>query len=142
MNLFSRILILLTGVLVSGCVGLELPAREATPAPWDPVPGDSEMQRGEIELMNVDIIPLESDPSQFALQIDGALPTPCHLLRVEVSSPDDQSSIEVEIYSIADPDQICIQVLEPFSEEIPLGDLTSSEYQVFVNDELVGELPP
>ena len=142
MNLFSRILILLTGVLVSGCVGLELPAREATPAPWDPVPGDSEMQRGEIELMNVDIIPLESDPSQFALQIDGALPTPCHLLRVEVSSPDDQSSIEVEIYSIVDPDQICIQVLEPFSEAIPLVGITNSESQVMVNNKLIGKVSP
>jgi hypothetical protein len=129
-------------VLVSGCVGLELPAQEATPAPWDPLPGDSEMHRGEIELTNVVIIRLESDPSQFALQIDGELPTPCHHLRVEVSYSENPSSIEVEIYSIVDPDQICIQVLEPFSEEIHLENNTSSESQVIVNNQLVGELSP
>ena len=142
MQLNTRILILFACIFVSACVGLELPAKEATPAPWDPVPSDSEMQRWEIEMVDVEIISPGSNPSQFALQVDGALPTPCHLLRVEVTTSEDQSRIEVEIYSIADPVQICIQVLEPFSEEIPLGDLTSSEYQVFVNDELVGELPP
>lgn len=142
MNMYSKILVLLTWVLLSGCGGLELPAQEATPAPWDPVPVDSEMQRGEIELMNVEVISLKSDPSQLAMQIEGALPTPCHLLRVEVSISEDQSSVEVDIYSIVDPDQICIQVLEPFSETIPLAGIANNEFQVIVNNQLIGEYSP
>jgi hypothetical protein len=142
MNLSSRIFIFLAVVLISGCVGLEPQAREATPAPWDPVPGDSEMLRGEIELVNVKMISLESDPAQFALQIEGALPTPCHLLRVEASNSEDQSSIEVDIYSLIDPDRICIQALEPFSEAIPLVGITNNGIHVIVNNQLIGESSP
>jgi hypothetical protein len=141
-NLFSRVLVLFACVLVSGCGGLELSAQESTPSPWDPVPGDSEMQQGEIDLVNIEIISLESDPAQFALQIDGALPTPCHLLRVEASNSEDQSNVEIEIYSIVDPDQICIQVEESFSETIPLVGITNRGYQIIVNNQLVGELSP
>jgi hypothetical protein len=139
MSINPIIILLLACILVSACVGQELPAQGANPAPWDPVPGDSEMQRVEIEQVSVEIISLESDPPQFALRIEGALPTPCHLLRVEVSSSEDQASKKVEIYSVVDPVQMCIQILEPFSEEIPLGD---SQYQVIVNNKVVKEISP
>jgi hypothetical protein len=145
----NRFLILLSCVFVSACAGFDLPgqspnspAQESTLAPWDPIPDDSNMQRGEIELIDVEIITVENDPSRFNLRISGALPTPCHLLRVESSSPDESSNINVEIYSIVDPDQICIQVLEPFSEEIPLGVFTNGEYRVIVNEMPIGDIKP
>ncbi len=149
MHQSTRLFILLSCYLVSACAGFDLPgqlqdssAEDSTLAPWDPIPGDSNMQRGEIELVDLEIISVESEPTQFNLRVSGALPTPCHLLRVEVSPPNELSTIEVEIYSLIDPDQICIQVLEPFSEEIPLGIFTSGEYIVNVNEEPSGEINP
>lgn len=138
-----RLLIFLSCIFTSACAGFDLPGQSpSSPASWDPLPGDSSMKRGEIELVDVKIVPVESDPSRFNLLISGALPTPCHLLRVEVSSPDESTNIEVEIYSLVDPDQVCIQVLEPFSEEIPLGVFTEGDYQVIVNGTPIGEIEP
>ncbi|UCF27519.1 MAG: hypothetical protein JSW42_12915 [Chloroflexota bacterium] len=139
MKIQSGTIILLVYTFLSACAGIEAPSESATPAPWDPLPSDSEMQRVEIEQVDVEIIQLESDTSQFALQIEGALPTPCNHLRVELSFAEDQSSVEVEIYSVVDPDEICILVLEPFSEVIPLPE---GDYQVSVNNEIVGNLSP
>ena len=82
---------------------------------------------------------MESYPLQVALLIKGTLPTPCHRLRVEVSKPDIQNFIAVEAYSLVDPDQNCIQVLEPFDENIPLGSYPDGSYTVTLNGEEVGE---
>jgi hypothetical protein len=135
----TRSIFLLVCLLFAACSGRDSPAPEATPAPWEPLSSDAEMERVEIENVEVEIISLEGDPSRSALHVEGALPTPCHLLRVEVSSSDDQNSLAVEIYAVVDPNEICIQVLEPFSVNIPLDE---GEYQVIVNNEVVGELTP
>jgi hypothetical protein len=100
------------------------------------------MQRGEVELTSVKIITLESDPPQFRLSLRGALPTPCHQLRVTVSQSDDLSQIDVEVYSVFDPNEICIQVLEPFAEEIPIVEHSSGETLISVNGNSIDEKKP
>jgi hypothetical protein len=115
---------------------------EPGPAPWDPVPGDENLSRGEAFVDEPDILVLESFPLQFVLQLSGSLPTPCHQLRVEVSEPDDQDRIQVEVYSLVDPDEVCIQVIEPFEANINLGSFESGNYTVWVNGEQVGEINP
>ncbi|MBE9475324.1 MAG: hypothetical protein IMY85_10580 [Chloroflexi bacterium] len=129
-------------ILLSACAGFASPTQGPTSAPWDPQPSDSRMQRGEVELTSVKIITLESDPPQFRLSIRGALPTPCHQLRVVVSQSSDSSRIDFEVYSVFDPDEICIQVLEPFAEEIPIGVLSSRESLISVNGNRIGEIKP
>ena len=126
-------------ILLSACAGFASPTQGLTLAPWDPQPNDSRMQRGEVELTSVKIITLESDPRQFSLSIRGALPTPCHQLRVAVTQSNDRSRIDFEIYSVFEPDEICIQVLEPFAEEIPIGVLTNRESLISVNGNRIGE---
>lgn len=135
----TYLIILLVCLLFAACTGIKSPAVNATPAPWESLPSDTEMERVEIENVEVEIISLEGDPSRSALRVEGTLPTPCHHLRVEISSSTDQSSLEVELYAIVDPDEICIQVLEPFSEDIPLQ---AGEYQVIVNNKVVGAISP
>jgi hypothetical protein len=66
------------------------------------------------------------------------LPTPCHKLRVALSDPDAQGKILVEVYSVVDPAEICVQVLEPFAAEVPLPAYAQGETTVVVNGE---ELP-
>jgi hypothetical protein len=48
----------------------------------------------------------------------------------------------VNVYSLVDPAEICIQVLEKFESNIPLGSYSSGNYTVLVNGEPVGEINP
>lgn len=136
-------------ILLSTCIGpkspdlgTQTPPPESTPAPWEPTSGDNDLVRGEVFLDKTDIVILESDIPKFVLRISGALPTPCHNIRVIVSEPDDRNNIQVDVYSLSDPDEICIQVLEPFETIVPLGIYTSGEFQVVVNGKEIGEIKP
>jgi hypothetical protein len=152
---------LLVSILLSACAGLQSPGSDGTlgpdspvvstpgpageepsPAPWEPAPGDVNMVRGEVFIEEQDILTLESFPPQFVLRLSGSLPTPCHQLRVAASAPDEQDRIQVEVYSLAKPDEVCIQVLEPFEANVPLGSYASGTYTVWVNGEQVGEIQP
>ena len=135
----SSLSIIFYCILLSACAGFVSPTQGPTSAPWDPQPNDSRMQRGEVELTSVKIITLESDPHQFSLSIRGALPTPCHHLRVALSQSNDRSRIDFEVYSVFEPDEICIQVLEPFAEQIPIGVITSRESLISVNGNRISE---
>ena len=117
-------------------------AQESPPSPWQPASGDDKLIRGEAYITQSQILVLESFPPQFMLNIEGALPTPCHELRVEISDPDEQNRIDVEVYSLSKPDEICVQVLESFEESVPLKGFPSGEYSVWVNGEEVGEINP
>ena len=76
---------------------------------------------------------------QINLVLRGELPTPCNQLRIKVTPPDAQNLIQVNVYSVVDPDQICTQVLEPFEAVVSLGSFTSGKYSVYVNGEYLGE---
>lgn len=144
-----RICIPLGCILLSACIGSKSPdlgthttPPESTPAPWEPTSGDNDLVRGEVFLDKTDIVILESDIPKFVLRISGALPTPCHNIRVVVSEADDRNNIRVDVFSLTAPDEICIQVLEPFETMIPLGIYTSGEFQVVVNGKEIGEIKP
>lgn len=136
-------------LILSACTGSISPdtgtnnaSPKSTPAPWEPTAGDKNRVRGEVFLDKTDIVVLESDTPKFVLRISGALPTPCHEIRVAVSDPDDMNNIQVVVYSLTDPDEICIQVLEPFETTVPLGIFTTGEYQVVVNGKEIGKINP
>jgi hypothetical protein len=81
----------------------------------------------------------ESYPPQISLSMSGNLPTPCNELRVQAGEPDEKNNIQVEAYSVADPNMMCTQVLKPFQASIDLGTFPSGHYSVYVNGELAGE---
>jgi hypothetical protein len=98
------------------------------------------MQRGIVYIDEQNILITESFPPQFELALKGNLPTPCHQLRVQIPEPDRSNQIQVEVYSLVKPGEICIQVLEPFEVQIPLKDLPSGQYTVWVNGEKAGNV--
>lgn len=112
----------------------------AYPSPLEPLPAEGSMSRGEVFIDEMQILTMESFPPQFLLQIRGSLPTPCHHLRADVSEPDAQNRIQVEVYSLVDPDTACIQVLEPFQQGINLGSYPQGSYTIVVNGEQVAEI--
>ena len=116
-----------------------LPTNEVPPRPFAPQSGDDRLTRGNLYLEAVSLIIRESFPPQIALQLKGNLPTPCNQLRVEIQEPDARNRIEVDAYSVIDPARACIQVLQPFEEQIELGTFPSGHYTVWVNGEMAGE---
>ena len=107
---------------------------------YAPQPGDDKLMRGKVYLEHMDILALESFPPQFNLSLSGNLPTPCHKLRIKVNPPDTDHKIQVEVYSVFDPAEICIQLLEPLLVSVPLQGFASGKYQVLVNSHPVGEI--
>jgi hypothetical protein len=120
----------------------ELPVTGETPSPetWQPVPEDENMVRAEVEVASAEILTLESFPPQYQLHVTGGKGNPCNMLRVVVGEPDEQGRIDVDVYTVIDPAATCIQVLEGFDINIPLGTLETGEYSVWLNGEQVGEI--
>jgi hypothetical protein len=107
--------------------------------PFEPKPDDANLTRGNVQINEASLMIRESYPPQISLSISGDLPTPCNELRVKISRPEQENKIIVDVYSLVDPNKVCIQVLEPFEEHIDLGTFPAGHYSVWVNDEMAGE---
>jgi hypothetical protein len=96
-------------------------------------PTDPGAVGGPVYLDSVDVLLLESYPVQVRALVKGDLPTPCHRLAWDVGGPDVQGRIILDIYSTADADGICVQVLEPFEQSIDIGSYTGGSFLLVVN---------
>jgi hypothetical protein len=119
--------------------GNSVSTNEPVTNPFAPQPGDESLSRGTVFLNEASLIIRESFPPQISLTLAGDLPTPCNQLRVEVSPADPENKIVVDVYSVVNPDEVCIQVIEPFEESIDLGTFPTGHYTVWVNGEMAGE---
>ncbi len=155
-----KITLLLAALWLTACVPEQVPADEpgtvppdaavtSPPAgslsqepaknPYAPQPADASLTRGEVFIQEMGLLACESSPPQISLSLSGDLPTPCNQLRVQVNEAAENNKINVEAYSVIDPDMVCTQVLKPFQASIDLGTFPSGHYSVWVNDELAGE---
>ncbi len=108
-------------------------------SPLDPLPDEDKMSRASASVVKSEILMLESYPMQITLTIEGTLPTPCHHLRAKVNPPDADNHINVEVYSMVDPGEICIQVLQEYKSSIPLGSYEAGTYTIMINGQKAGE---
>jgi hypothetical protein len=115
---------------------------EIDPAYLSPQPGDENLTRGPatVEIADSELLVMESFPVQIVASLQGYLPNPCHDLRAVVGSPDEQNTVHIEVYSVVDPEMMCIEVIEPFAVRLPLGSYQDATYRFFVNGELLGEV--
>lgn len=106
-----------------------------------PLPSDSKLMRGNayVDLPTSEIIISESEPMTVTVILRGNLPDPCHQLRVVVNPADEQKNINLEVYSVTDPNNICVTMLAPFEARVELGAYLTGHYKVLVNGELLGE---
>jgi hypothetical protein len=116
-----------------------LQANEPIEDPFSPKPGDANLSRGNVFIQETSLLIRESYPPQISLTLKGDLPTRCHQLRAEIKEATSDNKINVEVYSIVNPDLICTQVLEPFEVSLGLGTFPTGHYTVYVNGELAGE---
>jgi inhibitor of cysteine peptidase len=123
-------------VLATGCFGIRWasppngPGGDGTTTTRPSTPG---AVRGPVYVDSVDVLLLESYPVQVRALVKGTLPTPCHRLAWDLSGPDAQGRINLDVYSTADADVICIQVLEPFEQSIDVGSYTGGSFVLVVN---------
>lgn len=80
---------------------------------------------------------LHMDGDIGRLGLAGDLPTPCHtpMWTVEHGA----GRIDVEVWTVVEPDLVCSQVLQPFDIEISLGEITGAA-TVFLDGEEIGVL--
>jgi hypothetical protein len=110
-----------------------------TSGDYIPSPADSALTRGEVFLDGTEIITMESYPLQFLLHFKGNLPTPCHSLRIAVSQPDSENKMNVDVYSVFDPNTICVQALAPFDVNFSIGSYAAGHYFLYVNGTFIAE---
>ncbi len=110
-------------------------------AGYAPQAGDKLLTRGEV-MLDVgasELVSSGTTPNQEVVTLSGDLPDPCHQLRIQVSPPDGQNRIDIMVYSVFDPQMMCITVIKPFEVSVPLDNLKSGHYSVYVNGNLLGE---
>ena len=121
--------------------GIVPPQQNWTPpeSPYAPSKGDETLQRADVTIDSVDLLIMESYPLQFSVKIVGSLPTPCHQLRVKYDGLDAEDNVRVSVYSVVDPNAVCIQVISPFEIYFPLGSFPSGHYNLIINGSRVAE---
>lgn len=112
------------------------------PSVGDNAPGE-ETLRGEVYISEAQLIIMESYPIQVAITLRGDLPTPCHSLKYqyEVQAFPELKRIDVNVYSQAEADAVCVQMLQPFEENLGLDMQGAAEglYALYLNGEWLGE---
>lgn len=107
---------------------------------YAPRESDSKLSRSQIYLDSSQLNIMESFPLQFSVHLVGSMPTPCHQLRITVSPADQEKRILIEIYSLADPEMMCAEVLQKFDVTIPLGSFPKGHYSIWINGTKLSEL--
>jgi hypothetical protein len=108
---------------------------------YDPQPGDASLKRDKVfmDMENSSLLIMESYPIQVRASLVGSLSDPCHQLRIVVTPAEAVNQINLEVYSVFDPNKACITVIQPFNVSIPLGSYKDGHFSVYVNGELLGE---
>ena len=117
--------------------GIKFPGVEN---PYSPHETDSSLQRDRVTLESKELLVQESHPPKYTLALRGTLPTPCHELRVAIEEPGVDHQINLEVYSVVDPNAVCIQIISKLDVKIDMNDYPSGKYSVWVNGEKVGEM--
>jgi hypothetical protein len=116
-----------------------MPANEPPPNPFSAKPDDAKLVRQKAFVQESDVVIRESYPPQISVNLSGDLPTPCNQLRVDIGKPTSDNKINIDVYSVIDPNIMCTEVVQPFEESISMGVFPAGHYSVFVNGELAGE---
>lgn len=117
------------------------PASGDTALTYAPLGTDKFLERGKAFLENSEstIRRSPTDASKTILHLHGSLPTPCNQLRVNTTVQADQKRIDIEVYSVVDPNQVCATMIQDFEADAPLPGIAPGKYSVYLNGELLGE---
>jgi hypothetical protein len=108
---------------------------------YEPQPGDDKLTRADltVDMSGSRLYTSDTQPRLVSAILAGNLPDPCHQLRILFTPADSQNKINLEVYSVFDPQTSCVQMIVPFQVTFPLGSFPSGHYSVYVNGQLLGE---
>jgi len=115
-------------------------ANSLSPTTEQTQPGGNGLTQGEVYLDKVDVLMEGNNPARPMIRLQGSLPTPCNKLQVDIGKPDPENRIQVQVYSEVDPNQMCAQVLVPFTKNVPLENVEKGKFTVWVNGKQVGNI--
>ncbi len=100
--------------------------------PFNPVPGDDVLIRSQA---NIDTVQWNNpqNTKDVGFVFKGSMPTPCHQLRLNFLPLTADKSLEVEAYSVSNPDEVCTQVIQEFEAAVSLTGLGQGDYTLFIN---------
>ncbi|MFZ2098228.1 MAG: hypothetical protein WAV05_16475 [Anaerolineales bacterium] len=104
-------------------------------------PGDDRLTRAQVtvDMENSRLFTTDTQPRLASIILQGNLPTHCHQLRIVMAPTDSENKINLDVYSVYDPQIICNDLIQPFKITFPLGSFSSGHYSVYVNGQLLGE---
>jgi hypothetical protein len=141
----SILKIVLASILLTACAAqpasTSIPFPSQTNNPYAPQSGDEAMMRGAAEIVSVSVEVTKTLPAPISVPLAYHLPTPCHQLRVNISQPDSQNRINLDVYGVALKDKPCalMALSTPMEASISLGSFPSGHYTVWVNGQQAGE---
>lgn len=101
------------------------------------LPPGQKFPSSPVTIDSAQVVELDGSRSGYGLRITGTMPTPCHELRVEFSDPDEKNQIDVLVYAVSDPGQVCIQVLESFDVTIAIELYDPDSDSLVINQEII-----
>ncbi|MBI2333295.1 MAG: hypothetical protein HYU84_14260 [Chloroflexi bacterium] len=140
----------LFAVLLGACIAA--PTAEPTPTaappyritsdenPFEPKLEDVGWQIASVTITSVDFSErYDFTPPRAVLGLVGYMPSVCNELRVEISPPDEEYNVFIEVYSLVNPNIQCDNVFQQFETSILLGTYSPGRYYVWINDSLAGD---
>ncbi|MDO8753859.1 MAG: hypothetical protein Q7J80_08190 [Anaerolineales bacterium] len=147
-----RVYFLVISVFLSACAALRVPTPIPTTTtavpltllaeenPYEPQLEDVSLIRAGIVLTSINLLErFDLDPFRVELRLSGSLPSVCNELRIVVARPNQSFQVFVEVYSLANPNIQCDDVLQQFEASILLGVYSTGRYTLWVNQSLVGD---
>jgi hypothetical protein len=108
--------------------------------PYAPEPGDTSLERAGLILTSIDLSEkTDLAPVRVGLNLLGSLPSICHELRMEVSPPNNQYQIFIEVYSVVNLNLDCENVFQQFEADILFGVYSAGRYTVWINKGYIGD---
>ncbi|HCB02253.1 MAG TPA: hypothetical protein DEP19_07705 [Anaerolineae bacterium] len=137
-------------IFLSACSVIPTPEPTATaPAPFRITPDeniyaprveDFDRQIASVTITAVSLVEkYEYSPPRAMLNILGYMPSVCNELRVEISPPDENFRVYINVYSLVNTNINCDNVFQQFEANILFGYYSAGRYTVWINEALVGD---
>jgi len=108
--------------------------------PYAPRPEDADRQVAGLILTSMQLSErTDLTPTRVQLNLLGSMPSVCNELRIEFHPPNDTYQIQLEVYSLVNPDVNCDNVFQQFEASLLFGVYSPGRYTVWVNQGLIGD---
>ncbi len=146
----KRITFIIPLIILAGCTTIPTPEPTASPAspaiiqveenPYRPQAKDAGAKIAGAIVDNTNLVErFDLDPFRVELNISGSVPSVCNELRVDVSPPNANYQIYIEVYSLIDKNVNCDNVFQQFEASLLLGVYSNGRYTVWVNEGYAGD---